>query len=413
MRILRDHLGEIIKGGALKVLKTFPSESVQCVVTSPPYWGLRDYGHEGQGGLEDTPEAHVKWIVKVMRKVRRVLRADGTLWLNYGDCYASSGKSGIQALDKLGERLGTGGGKKHSNQKSGRAPCPAGLKHKDLVLMPFRIALALQEDGWWVRSDIIWHKSNPMPESVTDRPANAHEHVFLLTKSARYFYDADAVREPHTGLSPEHYGQSVGSMSSGSNGERIYKQGDKKPRIYNPLGRNLRSVWTIPTQAYPGAHFATFPEALVEPCIKAGTSEKGACPECGMAWKREIERTSMLIRSGPKAGGYRSRTTDSLSGTMISPPKSRMIGWKQGCECPPAPPIPCVVLDPFAGSGTVGIVAYRLGREFVGIDLAGGNFDYGGHTAHDRIQSVRSGGRSLEEHLAHDQAGQTEIDFTD
>ncbi len=460
---------KILVGDALERLRELPDESVHSVVTSPPYWGLRDYGTNGQLGLEATPEEHVERMVGVFREVRRVLRGDGTLWLNYGDCYASSGLSGHQRLDELGARLGTGGGKKHSSGKCGRAPTPPGLKPKDLVGMPWRVAFALQapyeitaikdradrawlaalidgegcitttiakpttgvnesyavvvairmsqrecldrvveitgmsklqdeahypsnasgvwswkiagensatvlaeiypflrikrrqavaawnlqrlkdgittkrgqpipednmerrralhhiirglnqrenvdvpewcseptytiEPGFYLRSDVIWHKPNPMPESVTDRPTKSHEHVFLLAKSAKYYYDADAVREESViGKGAK---RNVGLSRKGVNLDR--NDGDRFG-VVNDGYRNLRDVWKIATHSFKGAHFATFPPKLVEPCIKAG------CPEGG------------------------------------------------------------TVLDCFGGAGTVGLVANRLGRSALLIEL---NKDY-------------------------------------
>lgn len=264
---------KIIQGDCIDGLRTLPDSSVHCVVTSPPYWGLRDYGQDGQIGLEKTPEAYVARIVEVFREVRRVLADDGTLWLNLGDSYASHDPGGYRA----GEFLNPGG---RAPVKQGKARNragnyrPQGLKPKDLVGIPWRVAFALQADGWWLRQDIIWHKPNPMPESVTDRCTKAHEYVFLLTKSARYWYDAEAVSEasvdaasyrPRSPRNPDKregdkfFATKVGSHANG----KVYAT------------RNRRSVWTVTTKPYSGAHFAVMPPELVEPCILAG------CPEGG------------------------------------------------------------------------------------------------------------------------------------
>lgn len=280
-----------------------PDESVHCVVTSPPYWGLRDYGIAGQLGLEPTLVEHIETMVCVFREVRRVLRKDGTVWLNYGDCYAgSTNTGGTNSIQGSAKRIGAMNGHNRS--------IPSGLKPKDLCMVPNRLAIALQDDGWWVRSEIIWHKPNPMPESVTDRPATAHEKIFLLTKSGRYWYDAGAVRTPAAESSVRRMSQDVenqkGSMRANGGGDpRPMKAGGRKTdkQRGHLSGANLRNVWTIATQGFSDAHFATFPPSLVEPCIKAG------CPEGG------------------------------------------------------------TILDPFGGSGTVGLVADRLGRRAVLIEL--------------------------------------------
>lgn len=245
--------------------------SVHAVVTSPPYWGLRDYGLGDEGiGLEPTPELYTEHILEVFREVRRVLRDDGTLWLNLGDCYATgAGKVGSHP----------GGGARGANWKGAttspnRMPL-LGLKPKDLVGMPWRVAFALQTDGWYLRCDIIWSKPNPMPESAQDRPTRAHEYLFLLSKSERYYYDADAIRES---AKPE----STLRMRAGYHGNDVvrdaanhYGDGFQRGDGYELTTRNKRSVWHIPTQPYPDAHFATFPEKLVEPCILAGAPVGG------------------------------------------------------------------------------------------------------------------------------------------
>jgi DNA modification methylase len=285
---------KIIVGDALETLKTLEAESVHCVVTSPPYWGLRDYGVEGQLGMEKTPEEHVGRMVEIFREVRRVLRGDGVAWLNYGDSYASR-TDGLHGgwnggKDKPQRVLSEGTGQK----------LQTGLKPKDLIGMPWRVAFALQSDGWWLRSDVIWHKPNPMPESVTDRPTKAHEYVFLLTKAAKYHYDTDAVREPLSG--PIHAPGNLQKVPGRKHNDLGFREHMER-NWGNPAGRNLRDVWTIATNPYSAAHFATFPPRLAELCIKAG------CPKGG------------------------------------------------------------TVLDPFGGAGTVGLVADRLGRGAVLIEL--------------------------------------------
>jgi len=274
MSVCLDRDGVTIHNGdCLEVLRTLPDESVQCCVTSPPYWGLRDYGHDGQIGLESTPEAYVGRMVEVFREVRRVLREDGTLWLNLGDSYAASGVSGLGTTSGHGKFRG---GAKTDSRIRERS-CPAGLKVKDLVGIPWRVAFALQADGWYLRQDIIWHKPNPMPESVTDRCTKSHEYVFLMAKSQRYYYDAEAISE--MSLYPDD------NRKARQNPEDYEKQMGEVAQIravINPSGakvyptRNRRSVWTVCTKPYSGAHFAVMPPDLVKPCILAG------CPEGGV-----------------------------------------------------------------------------------------------------------------------------------
>ncbi|HWQ32274.1 MAG TPA: site-specific DNA-methyltransferase, partial [Blastocatellia bacterium] len=227
----------IKQGDALAVLKTLPDESIHCCVTSPPYFGLRDYGVVGQIGLEDSIEDYLERIVAVFREVRRVLRSDGTLWLNIGDSYANDTKWGGKS-GKLNQTSAAGG---YGGQRLKRV---TGLKPKDLMMMPARVAMALQEDGWFLRADIIWHKTNPMPESVHDRPTRAHEYLFLLTRSSRYFYDAEAIREQ---VRPN---ASVATAT----GEVIQR-------------RNKRSVWSLPVHGYQESHFATYRKRQRKPRI--------------------------------------------------------------------------------------------------------------------------------------------------
>jgi DNA modification methylase len=355
----------VYQGDCRAVMAEMEPESVHCVVTSPPYWGLRDYGTPGQLGLDPTPEAYVESMVAVFREVRRVLRSDGTVWLNLGDSYAAS------SANRDGSN-GYNDGRTNRDKRHSAGPV-VGLKPKDLVGIPWRVAFALQADGWYLRSDIIWAKPNPMPESVTDRPTKAHEYLFLLSKSPRYYYDADAVREtpiPHAPAGPRS-SKNLASVAAYPGVERF--TGNMKAGGVietNPAGRNIRSVWTIATQPYPGAHFATFPPKLVEPCIKAGTSEKGVCPECGAPWVREIvgEASTPARIGGPKTAGSAIHNDPRRPGGFY-PESPTTTGWSPSCRHT-ADPIPAIVLDPFAGSGTTGMVAQSLSRRAVLIDLS-------------------------------------------
>jgi DNA modification methylase len=242
----------ILQGDCVQVLPQVESESVNCCVTSPPYWGLRDYGVDGQLGLEATPDEYVAKMVQVFGEVRRVLRDDGTLWLNLGDSYARQAGDDQKKSTDSGMRTGRTG-RSAELFKSGNNKPPEYLKPKDLCGIPWRVAFALQADGWYLRQDIIWHKPNPMPESVRDRCTKAHEYIFLMSKSGKYYYDAEAIK----------------GRQRGENGGGVEYDHDTTKS-------NKRSVWTVTTQPYPGAHFATFPPKLIEPCILAG------CPEGGV-----------------------------------------------------------------------------------------------------------------------------------
>jgi site-specific DNA-methyltransferase (adenine-specific) len=353
-------------GDCLEVLRTLPNGSVQCCVTSPPYWGLRDYGHDGQIGLESTPEEYVGRIVQVFAEVRRVLRDDGTLWLNLGDSYATGGGAvgRCPGGGEQGERFLRAG---MINTQPNRMKLE-GLKAKDLVGIPWRVAFALQADGWYLRQDIIWHKPSPMPESVTDRCTKAHEYLFLLTKQQDYYYDSAAIEEP---AAAGHRGSNFHTGKTA-----VHQQGRSSdlPRNTESPTRNRRSVWTIATKPYPGSHFATFPPDLVEPCILAGTSAEGCCPDCGCPWERVTERTK-LERDRPNA--YTKRTgqdgTGNSCANTVAGVAVTTLGWQPTCECPDHTPIPCTVLDPFMGSGTTAEVAQNAGRRAVGIEL---NADY-------------------------------------
>lgn len=257
----------LYEGDVMDGLSKIPDGKIQCCVTSPPYFGLRDYGHGGQIGLEPKPDEFVSKLVAVFREVRRVLRDDGTLWLNLGDSYARNG-GGVESKMKTAHKMGVGqkatylaGGMQSINR------VPEGLKEKDLIGIPWRVAFALQADGWYLRQDLIWHKPNPMPESVTDRCTKAHEYVFLLTKSQRYYYDAGAVCEPATNRSCGNIQPTKGART----GDVKHQTKGNLHMIGAAEHRNRRSVWSITTQPYSGAHFAVMPEALVEPCLLAGS----------------------------------------------------------------------------------------------------------------------------------------------
>jgi DNA modification methylase len=302
-------------GDCREILPTLQECSVNTCVTSPPYWGLRDYGHENQIGQEIEPSEFIESMVGVFREVRRVLRDDGTLWLNLGDSYNAAGRSGH------GTRIGY---KQSTNRASASGqddtrPTAKDLKPKDLVGIPWRVALALQADGWYLRQDIVWHKPNPMPESVRDRCTKSHEYIFLLSKSERYFFNSEGIKEPavcgangsefHTGKTGEHQlgrAQKVRpSKPKGSFNGKTEAMADTGQNAFRAVTetRNKRSVWTVPLKPYKGAHFATYPQELIEPCVLAG------CPEGGL------------------------------------------------------------VLDPFIGSGTTAAVAQKCGCKFVGCEL--------------------------------------------
>lgn len=299
-------VNEILSGDIREIAPTLATGSVNCIVTSPPYWGLRDYGVAGQIGLESTPEEYVTGLVSIFRELRRVLADDGTLWLNLGDSYATGGggreyqsyNGNVGRRQILDQKNPNSGIPEFQPNRSGNH----GLKSKDLVGIPWRVALALQADGWYLRSDIIWSKPNPMPESVTDRPTKAHEYIFLLAKSERYYYDAEAIKE-HLAY-PDETRRPLGSLGAWQiDGRKQGENGGGKPYDGYPTKRNRRSVWEVTPKPYKEAHFATFPPELIRPCILAG------CP----------------------AGG--------------------------------------VVLDPFFGSGTTGQVCVETGRNWLGVEL--------------------------------------------
>lgn len=298
-------MNKILQGDAFEILKTLTEESVDCIITSPPYFGLRDYGVKGQVGLEEIPQDFIDSMVLIFRAARRVLKKNGTLWLNIGDSYSSFRDSKSTPDNLRGDSAGTK--VPVSNNRNPRNLRRAGLKHKDLIGIPWMLAFALRADGWYLRSDIIWHKPNPMPESVKDRPTKSHEYVFLLTKSETYFYDTDAIREPH-----------IWADDKRNDGKRhtyadTAKHNQKDARLqrtktdnvsFHPAGKNKRTVWNVPTKPFRGAHFATFPEALIRPMILAGSPRGGGYPR-PFLWGRDHRSSGQ--KAGPRLCRYRTQ----------------------------------------------------------------------------------------------------------
>lgn len=313
----------IFNGDCLDFLRGLPDAMAQTCVTSPPYFGLRDYGHEGQIGLEATPEAYVARLVDVFREVRRVLRDDGTLWLNIGDTYATQGGAHGGREDN---QRGVGAKRLYIEGAGDQAPRrpAAGYKPKDLLGIPWMVAFALRADGWFLRSAMVWHKPNPMPESVRDRPTSSYEMVFLLTKAARYYYDAEAIAEPADYPGDDRHARTDTRKQS----DPMCTDGGSRARTGKPTGltRNVRNVWTIATQPYSGAHFATMPPALAERCIRAGSKTGdtvldpfGGAGTTGLVADR-LGRKATLIELNPEyARLARERITADAPLLMVSP----------------------------------------------------------------------------------------------
>ena len=406
----------IYVGDCRDVLETLPDESVQCVITSPPYFGLRDYGlGDDQLGLEATVELYTDHLVSIFEQVRRVLRADGVAWLNLGDSYASRG--GPEPPQSKWQIDGAS-----NTMQGGNSRTSGQLKPKDLIGALWRVAFALQAAGWWLRSAVTWIKANTMPESVTDRPTTAHEYWFLLAKSEQYFYDADAVREnlADATIDRNKYKRSFnldgqGRLKSGGVPNTMSDGHEPHP---NPNGRNRRTsdgfnesldllidqtadylahlryvkensgmlldeggdplALLYPTKPFPEAHFATFSPDLIEPLIKSSSSERGCCPACGAAWERVVKTVGYdRQRWSPgedqyhtQAKGKHGKTSAFTTGDVAV---KATLGWRPACGCEAGEPVACTVLDPFAGAGTAGLVADRLGRDAILIEL---NEDY-------------------------------------
>lgn len=407
-----------------------PAGSVHAVVTSPPYWGLRDYG-KGQVvlwpavryspmpglpqieigsmdaalGLEPTIESFIGHLVLVLRELWRVLRDDGTCWINLGDSYSSDTKWGGQTSGKHVTEL-------HGNSGIGRRRTNTGLRNKNLMGIPWRFAFVAQAEGWILRSDVIWHKPNPMPESVTDRPTKAHEYIFLLAKSDRYFYDAEAIKEPATYADDDRKGRANAEHKSaptaevngirprtdkqrghGRRHEGFNKRWDGMTKEEQCGGmRNKRDVWTMATRPYPGSHFATFPLELPELCIRASTSAHGVCPACSAPWRRctekefvpqpDIKNPAKLLKASNKGLDQSNGWGDSPRDTNIT----TTTGWEPTCDCNAGEPIPATVLDLFNGSGTTGRAALALGRSYIGVDISQ---EYLQNLAPDRLSNIQ------------------------
>lgn len=418
----------VIQGDCRKTLRALPPQCFHCCVTSPPYFGLRDYGAEGQIGLEPTPDEFVAAMVDVFDKVWRVLRDDGVLWLNLGDSYAGSwGNYGVQNRGKGKQRPIVSGSRVERpawDERTTFRPAAAngftdsGIKPKDLCGIPWRVAFALQSAGWFLRDAIIWHKPAPMPGSQRDRCTASYEFIFQLTKKPRYYFDLEAIKEPLKATSYSRLAQDVdgqqgsdranggaktngtmkavcfgGSKGGGEHGSarRLYSGNEWSPASLS----TPRNVWRIASEGCKDAHFATFPVELPTRCIKASTSAYGCCPTCGAPWERITERTK-LRRKRPNE--LTKRTGESGTGNhcanTVAGVEAVTHGWRPTCTCGREDVAPCRVLDPFNGAGTTAIACRRLGVRYVGCEL---NPDYIEIT-HKRLRREANRGGAVPQH---------------
>lgn len=426
----------------VQTLSELPAGLVQVMCTSPPYWGLRDYGVDPQHwpeieyrpmsgvpmvkieamdvafGLEDDPAAYVGHMVAIFRELHRVMRDDGVVFLNIGDSYAGGGRNVGNAIENTSELQ-----RSHLHSAAaGPGIIPEGVKRKDMVGIPWRVALALQADGWYLRSEIIWAKNSCMPEPVRDRCTRNHEHVFMLTKHEKYFYDNDAVKEPlvsdysrdalsKVGDDTEVFGNNFDKAARHESGEKTPSTRAERGALLDPGGRNKRTVWVVNPSGYQGAHFAVWPPKLVEPMVKAASSERGACPHCGAPWQRITERIGKpgtkaaredAIKANQARGIAAEGTTAAITNLSVQygngirnseGVRYETLGWEPTCKCENNDgSARSVVMDIFSGSGTTGMVALDLGRDYVGIDLNDTYLDLARH----RILGLRAPKESTE-----------------
>jgi DNA modification methylase len=431
---------KILKGDCLETLKSLDEQSINTCVTSPPYWGLRDYGtgewvggnadclhksakknadktggftgkrirkiggsennkylkhkkncsdcgatrKDNQLGMEDTPEEFVENLVNVFKEVKRVLRDDGTVWLNLGDSYARTGGDSSKKGRHWDDR------ENNPNTGHNRYAKDIGLKQKDLVGIPWRVAFALQADGWYLRQDIIWHKPNPMPESVRDRCTKSHEYIFLLSKNPKYYYDNEAIKED---------AKSAGKKSDGFKGRQggaeYHATGGgigSEEKIYNK--KNKRSVWTITTKPYKAAHFATFPTELIEPCVLAGCPEE-ICVDCGKPYKRVMQKPKQLEIERNKRSGLDDRKVGGVLDKYNRENPPIDLGLQKQCDCETNETKGGTVLDPFGGSGTTGLVASKHNRNAVLCELNEGYIDIAEKRLNDGFDMFSSDGLEI------------------
>jgi DNA modification methylase len=434
---------KILKGDCLETLKSLDEQSINTCVTSPPYWGLRDYGtgewvggnadclhksakknadktggftgkrirkiggsennkylkhkkncsdcgatrKDNQLGMEDTPEEFVENLVRVFKEVKRVLRDDGTVWLNLGDSYYNYRPGKGQSLSKQSV---SNTDQDLPQDCARRGNKIAGLKEKDLVGIPWRVAFALQADGWYLRQDIIWHKPNPMPESVRDRCTKSHEYIFLLSKNPKYYYDNEAIKED---------AKSAGKKSDGFKGRQggaeYHATGGgigSEEKIYNK--KNKRSVWTITTKPYKEAHFATFPTDLIEPCVLAGCPEE-ICVDCGKPYKRVMQKPKQLEIERNKRSGLDDRKVGGVLDKYNRENPPIDLGLQKQCDCETNETKGGTVLDPFGGSGTTGLVASKHNRNAVLCELNEGYIDIAEKRLNDGFDMFSSDGLEI------------------